>query len=91
MPLVSAVVWLAPFVTDEHGTEACLVFIKKDRDALKDSFFFSVILQLSESTDMAGTAVECLRLFPAHFQLAADTIKKELSCLHGELKIYWVL
>jgi hypothetical protein len=68
--------WLMPFVTEEHGIEACLVFIKKDINTLEDEFFFSVILQLSESTDIVGIAVKCLQLFPHHFQPTVDTIKK---------------
>jgi hypothetical protein len=70
--------WLEPFFMEEHGIEACLVFIKKDRNALEDEFFFSLILQLSESTDIVGIAVKCLQLFPPHFQPTVDTIKKEL-------------
>lgn len=89
----SSLLWLAPFVTEEHGTEACLVLIKKDRGGdtlgVGDSFFFSVILQLSESTDMVGTAVECLNLFPAHFQPAADTIRKELTQLPTTQDFSW--
>jgi hypothetical protein len=77
----SLLLWLVPFVTEEHGIEACLVFIKKDRNTLEDEFFFSVILQLSESTDIVGTAVKCLQLFPHHFQPTVDTIKKELTQL----------
>jgi hypothetical protein len=58
---------VAPFVTDEHGTEACLAFMKKDRDTLEveESFFFSVILQLSESTDMVGVLAAVPRSFSA--------------------------
>ncbi|CAL4981753.1 unnamed protein product [Urochloa decumbens] len=73
--------WLEPFFTEEHGIVACLVFIKKDRTTLEDEFFFSVILQLSESIDIVGIAVKCLQLFPPHFQPTVDTIKKELTRL----------
>ncbi|CAN6374799.1 unnamed protein product [Urochloa humidicola] len=73
--------WLGPFFTEEHGIEACLVFMMKNRTTLEDEFFFSVRLQLSESTDIVGIAVKCLQLFPPHFQPTVDTIKKELTRL----------
>jgi hypothetical protein len=73
--------WLVPFATKEHGIEVCLVFIKKDRNTLEDNFFLGAMLQISESTDIVGTVVNCLQLFPPCFQPTVETIKKELTQL----------
>ncbi|KAG0541459.1 hypothetical protein BDA96_02G018600 [Sorghum bicolor] len=73
--------WLVPFATKEHGIEVCLVFIKKDRHTLEDNFFLGAMLQISESTDIVGTIVNCLQLFPSYFQPIVETIKKELTQL----------
>ncbi|XP_066392986.1 uncharacterized protein [Miscanthus floridulus] len=73
--------WLVPFATKEHGIEVCLVFIKKDRNTLGDNFFLGAMLQISESTDIVGTVVNCLQLFPPCFQPTVETIKKELTQL----------
>ena len=39
------------------------------------------MLQISESTDIVGTVVNCLQLFPPCFQPTVETIKKELTQL----------
>ena len=72
---------VVPFATKEHGIEVCLVFIKKDRNTLEDNFFLGAMLQISESTDIVGTVVNCLQLFPPCFQPTVETIKKELTQL----------
>ncbi|CAL4915790.1 unnamed protein product [Urochloa decumbens] len=77
----SYLLWLVPYITAEHGVEACLKFIQKDSNAPENDFFFAVMLQISESTDMVGIVVKCLRLFPTHFQPIVETIKKELTQL----------
>nr|TKV94694.1 hypothetical protein SEVIR_9G312300v2 [Setaria viridis] len=77
----SYLLWLVPYITAEHGIEACLKFIQKDGNAPEKDFFFAVVLQISESTDMVGIVVKCLQLFPTHFQPIVETIKKELTQL----------
>ncbi|CAL4932489.1 unnamed protein product [Urochloa decumbens] len=77
----SYLLWLVPYITAEHGVEACLKFIQKDGTAPENDFFFAVMLQISESTDMVGIVVKCLQLFPTHFQPIVETIKKELTQL----------
>ncbi|CAD6341732.1 unnamed protein product [Miscanthus lutarioriparius] len=81
--------WLVPFATKEHGIKVCLVFIKKDRNTLEDNFFLGAMLQISESTDIVGTVVNCLQLFPPCFQPTVETIKKELTQL-PTLDFSWV-
>lgn len=77
----SCLLWLVPYITAEHGVEACLKLVRKDGNAPENEFFFGVMLQISESTDMVGIVVKCLRLFPAHFQPIVETVKKELAQL----------
>ena len=58
--------WI-PFSVTEHGIEASLFFLQKDGNAPENNFYFSVMLQLSESTDIVGIAVNCLQLFTPLF------------------------
>ncbi|XP_062189348.1 uncharacterized protein LOC133892526 [Phragmites australis] len=74
------VLWLVPFRA-EHGIEAGLIFTRKDGNAPEDNFFLSVVLQLSESTDIVGIVIKCLQLFPPHFKSTVEIIKKELTQL----------
>ncbi|KAJ1287518.1 hypothetical protein BS78_02G016200 [Paspalum vaginatum] len=55
--------WLSPHHTAEHRTEAALVFIRRDGTAPEGNIHFSMMVQLSESTDMVGIAAKSLRLF----------------------------
>jgi len=55
--------WLAPFGTAEHGTEASLIFIQTDDSPAVGNIYFSMVLQVSESTDIVGTTIQCLQLF----------------------------
>jgi hypothetical protein len=48
--------WLIPFSTAKQGTEVILIFIKKD-GTTEGNVFFSMIVLLSESTDIVGIAV----------------------------------
>lgn len=77
----SYLLWLVPSVTPDHGIEACLKFIHRDHSAPENNFFLGAMLQISESTDVVGTVVNCLRLFPPCFQPTIEAIKKELTQL----------
>ena len=77
----SYLLWLVPSITPDHGIEACLKFIHKDDNAPENNFFLGAMLQISESTDIVGTVVNCLQLFPLCFQPIIETIKKELTQL----------
>ncbi|XP_062188487.1 uncharacterized protein LOC133891758 [Phragmites australis] len=72
---------VVPFSTAEHGIEASLIFIQKDSNAPENNFFLSVMLQLSESTDIVGITIECLKLYSPHFKSTVEIIKKELTRL----------
>ena len=81
----SFLLWLVPFNTAERGIEVSLIFIHKDNNAPEGNFFFSIILQLSKSMDIVGTAIKCLQLFAPHFKYTVELIRKELSELPIQL------
>ncbi|KAG0542403.1 hypothetical protein BDA96_02G100900 [Sorghum bicolor] len=62
--------WLTPFRTAKHGTEAAM-----------GNIYFSMIVQLSESTDIVGIAVKSLQLFTPHVKSTVENITKELTQL----------
>ncbi|KAJ1287539.1 hypothetical protein BS78_02G018000 [Paspalum vaginatum] len=72
---------LEPFITAEHGVEARLVFMQKDANVPEDDFVLTVMLQISESTEIVGIAIKCLQLLAPLFKPAAETIRKEVMRL----------
>ncbi|XBI68449.1 hypothetical protein VPH35_047648 [Triticum aestivum] len=76
----------------ERGLEAMLSFIYEDFKVPKNSFRLGFMLRLSESTDIIGTTVKCLRLVTPHFKSTADAVIKgiiqlptqDFSCLPPE-------
>ncbi|XP_066393027.1 uncharacterized protein [Miscanthus floridulus] len=80
---------LVPFITAAHGIEAILFFMQKDSNVPEDNFFLSIMLQLSESTDIVGIAVKCLQLFDPLFKSTAENIRKKLTLLPTE-DLSWV-
>jgi hypothetical protein len=71
---------LIPFSTAEQGTEVILIFIKKD-GTTEGNIFLSMIVQLSESTDIVGIAVRSLQLFAPHVKFIVENITNELTQL----------
>ncbi|WVZ61670.1 LOW QUALITY PROTEIN: hypothetical protein U9M48_011508 [Paspalum notatum var. saurae] len=76
--------WLSPHHTADHGTEAALVFIKKDGTAPEGNIHFSMMVQLSESTDIVGIAAKSLRLFAPYVKCAVENIINELTHLPAQ-------
>jgi hypothetical protein len=74
---------IRPFSSSiEHGVEARLLLIHKDASSVEENFVLGVMLQLSESTDIVGTAVRSLELFTAdHAKRAVDAARGELTQL----------
>ncbi|EER98308.2 hypothetical protein BDA96_02G101000 [Sorghum bicolor] len=72
--------WLIPFSTAEQATEVVLIFIKKD-GTTEGNIYFSMIMQLSESTDIVGIAVRSLQLFAPHVKFIVENITNELTQL----------
>uniref|UniRef100_A0ACD5XBH4 Uncharacterized protein n=1 Tax=Avena sativa TaxID=4498 RepID=A0ACD5XBH4_AVESA len=66
---------------EEGGLEAMLYFMYEDCNVWKNSFRLGIMLRLSESTDIVGTTVDCLRLVTPHFKYTADMVIKEITHL----------
>ncbi|PVH63368.1 hypothetical protein PAHAL_2G014200 [Panicum hallii] len=81
--------WLAPFGTTEHGTEASLIFIQTDDSPSVGNIYFSIVLQVPESTDIFGTAIQCLQLFAPYVKCTVENIMKELTQLPTQC-LSWV-
>ncbi|CAD6221516.1 unnamed protein product [Miscanthus lutarioriparius] len=75
---------LAPFFSAEHGIQGRLYFMQKDPNEPDDDFCFTVTLQLSESTDIVGVAIQCLHLFAPIFMSTVENIRKRLMQLPTE-------
>ncbi|KAJ1276118.1 hypothetical protein BS78_05G189800 [Paspalum vaginatum] len=71
---------LQPFSPPEHGMEGSLVILLEDGYVPENNFMLSLILRLSESTDVVGVVVRCLQLF---------TIKTKLTQLPTQ-DLCWV-
>jgi hypothetical protein len=71
---------LIPCSTAEQGREVALIFIKKD-GTTEGNIYFSMIVQLSESTDIVGIAVRSLQLFAPHVKFIVENITNELTQL----------
>jgi len=80
---------LAPFGTVEQGTEASLIFIQSDDSPAVGNIYFSIVLQVSESTDIVGTAIQCLQLFAPYVKCKVENIMKELTQLPTQC-LSWV-
>ncbi|CAL5077993.1 unnamed protein product [Urochloa decumbens] len=79
-----------PFITEDHGIEASLVFMSKSGNNVpEDNFFLSVMLQISEATDIVGIVVKCLQLFEPLFNSTVENIRKELVQLPTQ-DLSWV-
>ena len=78
-----------PFYTAEHGTEASLIFIQTDDSPAVGNIYFSIILQVSESTDIVGTAIQCLQLFAPYVRCKVENTMKELTELPTQC-LSWV-
>ncbi|KAF8673182.1 hypothetical protein HU200_048731 [Digitaria exilis] len=81
-------VWM-PFITAEYGIEATLIFMQNDVSVPENGFFLSLMLQLSESTDIVGIAIKCLQLFDPVFKSKVETIRDELMQLPTQ-DLSWV-
>ncbi|CAL5077145.1 unnamed protein product [Urochloa decumbens] len=71
---------LTPFITEEYGIEAGLVVNQNDGTP-EGNIYFSISVQLSESTDIVGITIKCLQLFAPHFKCKVENIWKELTQL----------
>ncbi|KAF7033084.1 hypothetical protein CFC21_044210 [Triticum aestivum] len=72
---------IGPINFQERGLEAFLSFMYEDCKVPKYSFCLGVMLRLSESTDIIGTVVKCLRVMTPHFNSMTDVVIKEITHL----------
>ncbi|XP_066398502.1 uncharacterized protein [Miscanthus floridulus] len=77
---------LVPYINAGYGIGAKFIFMQTDGNASEDDFFFSLMLQLSESTDIVGMAIECLQLYAPlfNFKSAVETVRNKLLQLPTE-------
>ncbi|CAL5091716.1 unnamed protein product [Urochloa decumbens] len=68
-------------ISTPQGMEGRLLYVHMDGDAPENSFFFTIFLRLSESTNIVGVAVRCLQLFTPHFKSTTETVKTKLTQL----------
>ncbi|KAF7033076.1 hypothetical protein CFC21_044206 [Triticum aestivum] len=69
---------IRPIGFDEGGLEAILSFMYEDCKVPKNNFGLVVMLRISESTDIIGTTVKCLRLLTPNFKSTADRVIREI-------------
>ncbi|CAL5077990.1 unnamed protein product [Urochloa decumbens] len=77
-PLIQ--LWLTPSRTSAHGTYVGLTLIQYDGTP-EGNIFFSMVVQLSESTDIFWIAIRCLQFFAPHFKCTFENIRNELTQL----------
>ncbi|CAN6181029.1 unnamed protein product [Urochloa humidicola] len=77
-PLIQ--LWLTPIRFSAHGTYVGLTLIQYDGTP-EGNIFFSMLVQLSESTDIFRIAVKCLKFFAPHFKCTFQNIRNELTQL----------
>lgn len=75
---------LVVFIASEYGIVARLVIVPKDGNVAEDDFLLTLILQISESTDIVGITMKCVDLFAPLFKSTVETIRKELMQLPTE-------
>jgi hypothetical protein len=75
-----------PYINAGYGMEAKFIFMQKNGNVSEDDFFFSLMLQLSESTDIVGIAIRCLQLYAPlfNFKSAVETVRNKLLQLPTE-------
>jgi hypothetical protein len=64
-----------------RGVEATLEFLYEDRKTPIRNFSLMLMLRLSESTDIFGTAIRCLQSFTSSMQAVTEALVRELTQL----------
>jgi hypothetical protein len=64
-----------------RGVEATLEFLYEDQKTPIRSFSLMLMLQLSESTDIVGTAIRCLQSFTSSMNDVTEALVRELTQL----------
>ena len=69
---------LEPVRTSMDGTNVVLTFVQYDGTP-EGHIFISMVVKLSESTDIFGIALRCLQFFAPHFKCNFENIRNELT------------
>ncbi|XP_024317826.1 uncharacterized protein LOC112271859 [Brachypodium distachyon] len=72
---------IRPMDSKDRGLEIMLSFMYEDHKMPKNNFRLMLMMQLSESTDIIGTTIKCLRQVTPHFKSTADVAIKEITQL----------
>jgi len=70
-----------PMRVEGRGVEAALEFLYEDCKMPTRSFALALMLRLSESTDIVGTAIRCLQSFTSSIKHTAEAVMGELTRL----------
>ncbi|CAL5089831.1 unnamed protein product [Urochloa decumbens] len=73
--------FISPMCFEERGIEAKLAYYYKNRMRPEKSFRLGSILRLSETIDIVGTLIDCLRLLTSQFKIVAESAIGELTLL----------
>jgi hypothetical protein len=73
-------VWPTCF-EEERGVEALVEYMYMDHKSIEKSFVLSLLLRLSESTDIVGVAMNCMQSLASLYKLISDTAMGELTLL----------
>ncbi|VAH85051.1 unnamed protein product [Triticum turgidum subsp. durum] len=66
---------------EDRGLEAMVTFVYQDCKAPKNNFRLGFMLRVSESTDIIGTTIKCLRRVTPHFKSTAEIVINEITQL----------
>ncbi|KAG2639666.1 uncharacterized protein LOC120660815 [Panicum virgatum] len=72
-----------PSILEGRGVEAHIRYRYFDPQRLDKSFSIKLVLRLSESTDIVGTAINCLQSSASLLNLAVEDAMGELTQLHN--------
>ncbi|KAL6880264.1 hypothetical protein ACP4OV_011829 [Aristida adscensionis] len=74
-------IYIWPICLEERGVEAQLSYHYENYKMPGRSFHLWFMLRLSESTDIVGIAIKCLRYVASQFKLIAESAIRELTLL----------
>ncbi|KAL6647139.1 hypothetical protein ACP70R_014576 [Stipagrostis hirtigluma subsp. patula] len=73
--------YIWPICFEERGVEAELSYRYEDYEMPEKSFHLWLVLRLSESIDIVGSALKCLQYLVSQFKLVAESAIGELTIL----------
>nr|CAB3490186.1 unnamed protein product [Digitaria exilis] len=80
---------LQPFIPPERGMQATLLFLLQDSNSPENNFRFTLILRISETTNIVGSVVRCLELFTPQLSSTTEIVKTKLTQLPTQ-DLHWI-